>query len=61
MASKRKSEPSTEQPQIPIFASREDEAAFWDTHDLADYQHLFVTVRTPSRKSPPKRVARHPA
>jgi hypothetical protein len=61
MASKPKHEPSTEQPQIPIFASREEEAAFWDAHDVADYQHAFVTVRAPSPKSSPKRVARHPA
>jgi predicted DNA binding CopG/RHH family protein len=30
---------------IPRFASREEEAEFWDTHDLADYWHDFKPVR----------------
>jgi len=30
--------------RIPIFASREEEAAWWDSHDLADYQDEFETV-----------------
>src|SRR6266496_3537733 len=29
----------------PSFASREEEAAFWDTHDLADYWRDFKPVR----------------
>jgi predicted DNA binding CopG/RHH family protein len=31
--------------RIPEFASREEEAAWWDSHDLADYQDEFKTVR----------------
>jgi predicted DNA binding CopG/RHH family protein len=31
--------------RIPHFASREEEAAWWDSHDLADYQDEFKTVR----------------
>jgi predicted DNA binding CopG/RHH family protein len=30
---------------IPRFASREEEAEFWDTHDLADYWQEFKPVR----------------
>jgi predicted DNA binding CopG/RHH family protein len=30
---------------IPRFASREDEAEFWDTHDLADYWQELKPVR----------------
>jgi hypothetical protein len=30
--------------RIPVFASRDDEAAWWDSHDLADYQDEFETV-----------------
>ena len=30
---------------IPQFASREEEAAFWDTHDLADYWDELKPVR----------------
>ena len=30
---------------IPEFASREEEAEFWDTHDLADYWDDFKPVR----------------
>lgn len=31
--------------RIPTFASREEEAAWWDSHDLADYQDEFETVK----------------
>ena len=31
--------------RIPEFAGREEEAAFWDTHDIADYQDELKTVR----------------
>jgi len=31
--------------RIPAFSSREEEAQWWDTHDLADYQDEFKTVR----------------
>lgn len=30
---------------IPEFASREEEAEFWDTHSLADYWDEFKPVR----------------
>ena len=30
---------------IPEFGSREEEAAFWDTHDLADYWDEFKPVK----------------
>jgi predicted DNA binding CopG/RHH family protein len=30
---------------IPEFKSREEEAEFWDTHDLADYWDEFKTVK----------------
>ena len=31
--------------RIPEFAGSEEEAAFWDTHDIADYQDELKTVR----------------
>jgi predicted DNA binding CopG/RHH family protein len=31
--------------QIPTFSSRDAEAAFWDTHDTADYEHAFKPVK----------------
>ena len=31
--------------RIPEFASREEEAAFWDTHSTADYWDEFRPVR----------------
>jgi hypothetical protein len=31
--------------RIPQFRSREEEAAWWDTHDLADYWDEFTPVR----------------
>jgi predicted DNA binding CopG/RHH family protein len=37
--------------RIPDFASREDEAAWFESHDLADYQEEFRTVEA--------RFARH--
>ena len=30
--------------QIPHFATREEEAEFWDTHDLSDYWDQFTPV-----------------
>jgi predicted DNA binding CopG/RHH family protein len=33
------------QSRIPEFNSREEEAAWFDTHDLADYQDEFTTVK----------------
>lgn len=31
--------------RIPTFATREEEAAWWESHDLADLQDEFRTVR----------------
>ena len=31
--------------RIPEFKTREEEAAWFDTHDMADYQDEFKTVR----------------
>ncbi len=31
--------------RIPEFSSREEEAEWFDTHDMADYQDQFKTVR----------------
>ncbi len=31
--------------RIPEFKSREEEAAWFDTHDMADYQDEFKTVK----------------
>lgn len=30
--------------RIPAFASREEEAQFWDTHDTTDYEDEFTPV-----------------
>lgn len=37
--------------RIPEFKSREEEAAWFDTHDLADYQDEFTTVKVRFRKN----------
>ncbi len=31
--------------RIPTFATRDEEAAWWEKHDLADYQDEFKPVR----------------
>jgi predicted DNA binding CopG/RHH family protein len=31
--------------RIPDFKSREEEAAFWDTHDFTDYEDEFKPVK----------------
>jgi hypothetical protein len=31
--------------RIPTFSSREEEAAFWDTHDATNYEHEFKPVK----------------
>ncbi|MDO8487192.1 MAG: CopG family antitoxin [Candidatus Curtissbacteria bacterium] len=36
---------------IPNFKSREEEAKFFDTHDMADYQHEFKTVKVKFAKN----------
>lgn len=30
---------------IPEFKNRDEEAQFFDTHDMADYQHEFKTLK----------------
>ena len=41
MSQEPASKPSS---RIPVFTSREEEAAWWDSHDLADYQDEVETV-----------------
>ncbi len=36
---------TTQKSRIPEFKSREEEAAWFDTHDLADYQDEFKTMQ----------------
>ena len=36
---------------IPNFKNREEEAKFFDTHDMADYQHEFKTVKVKFAKN----------
>jgi predicted DNA binding CopG/RHH family protein len=36
---------------IPDFKNRQQEAKFFDTHDMADFQHEFKTVRAKFAKS----------
>ena len=36
---------------IPGFKNREEEAKFFDTHDMADYQHEFKTVKVKFAKN----------
>ncbi len=45
MRQKRKQQRRREKPRIPEFASREEEAKFWDTHDIADYQGELKTTQ----------------
>jgi predicted DNA binding CopG/RHH family protein len=44
---KKKSMPKKTTPKKPIpeFSSIEEEAAFWDTHSTADYEHAFKPAR----------------
>ena len=46
---------------IPQFASREEEAAFWDEHDLADYWDDFKRVDAPASGDPSRDVSVHSA
>lgn len=36
---------TTTKKHIPEFANVEEEAAFWDSHSTADYEHEFTPVR----------------
>ena len=36
---------------IPNFKNREEEAKFFETHDMADYQHEFKTVKVKFAKN----------
>jgi predicted DNA binding CopG/RHH family protein len=42
---------SREQRRIPDFASREEEAAFWDTHDFSDYWDELTPVKVRAAKN----------
>ena len=37
--------------RIPDFKSYEEEAAFWDTHDVSDFQDEFKTVQVKFAKN----------
>lgn len=41
---------STERKPIPEFASREEEAKFWDTHSIADYWDEMTPVQVTFKK-----------
>jgi len=45
MTQQRKQLRRPQSSRIPEFTSREEEAVFWDTHDIADYQDELKTVR----------------
>ena len=36
---------TTTKKRIPEFSNIEEEAAFWDTHSIADYEDEFTPVR----------------
>lgn len=42
---------SREQKRIPEFSTREEEAAFWDTHDISDYWDELTPVRVRAAKN----------
>lgn len=49
---------------IPLFANREEEAKFWDTHDIGDYWREMKPVRarfaknlSATKKRPAKRTS----
>jgi hypothetical protein len=42
---RRKTAQDPAKSRIPAFASREEEAAFWDTHDLSNYWDEFKPVQ----------------
>ena len=45
MTAKKKRKMKKEESPISTFATYEEEAAFWDTHDLADYWDEFKLVK----------------
>jgi predicted DNA binding CopG/RHH family protein len=45
MTQRREPKSRSKREPIPAFASREEEAEFWDTHDLADYWDEFKPVQ----------------
>lgn len=47
-----------EQRHLPECSSREDEAAFWETHDIADFQDELTPVRARFAKDLSEDVAR---
>ncbi len=44
MTARKEGEPATSG-RIPTFASIEEEAAFWDSHDTTDFEGEFTPVR----------------
>lgn len=51
MTSELQAIPQQTKSRIPEFASREAEAEWFDTHDMADYQDEFKTVRAKFAKN----------
>src|SRR6266700_1728199 len=45
MTSKRENNPRDKERAIPKFASLEEEANFWDTHDMSDSWDTFEPVK----------------
>lgn len=43
--------PRKKRDPIPAFKSKEEEAAFWDTHSLADYWEVFTPVKVKFAKN----------
>jgi hypothetical protein len=42
--------------RIPTFSPREEEAAFWDTHDTTDYEHELEPVKVRFAKNLSERL-----
>jgi predicted DNA binding CopG/RHH family protein len=51
MATHDKKDEKIEKNRIPTFASREEEAEFWDTHDLSDYWDELKPVKVKFAKN----------
>jgi predicted DNA binding CopG/RHH family protein len=41
----KKNKQHKKEDRVPVFANREDEARFWDTHSFADYWDEFKPVQ----------------
>lgn len=46
-----KKKTNTRKSRIPEFANYEEEAKWWETHNLADYQDEFTTVKAKFAKN----------